>query len=75
MQNRSGLSNAFRAIIIIHKKGKVTNEELANELNVSKKQITRYIKAMKQAGIDVKSKCGPSGGYTLDECPFCSKIL
>ena len=69
------LTNAFKAMLLIHARGRLKSEELAKELNVSKKQVQRYIKAMRLAGINVKTKSGPDGGHYLEDCPFCKKII
>lgn len=69
------IAKAYKALFIIQKLDLVKAEYLAEELDVSLKQVYRYIKAMKEAGIKIKSKSGAKGGYYLEECPFCGKDL
>lgn len=53
--------------------------DLARELGVCRKTITRYIKELRKAGYIVYSARGPHGCFTLDRSVFerwekCTKI-
>lgn len=67
------LTNTFKAMLLIHVSGRLKSEELAKELNVSKKQVQRYIKAMRLAGINIKTKPGPEMGALFRRLSFLQK--
>jgi len=61
----SKISNMLKMLIILNNRDKVTITELANELEVSKKQIQRYRSDLDMNGFYIHSISGPNGGYNL----------
>ena len=69
----STINNAIKIIRILYNRQIIINREyLSKELNCSEKQVMRYVKELRNSGVNIKSKSGPTGGYYLEECPFCS---
>lgn len=62
----SKLSNTLRMLILLKSRGKMTLQEIADELEVSKRQVIRYREDLDKAGIYVTSTPGKYGGYTLE---------
>jgi predicted DNA-binding transcriptional regulator YafY len=52
-------------MMLLQTRGQMTAEELANELEVSKRTIYRDIDALSMAGVPVYANGGPGGGYAL----------
>lgn len=52
-------------MMLLQNRRQMTAEELANELEVSKRTIYRDIDALSVAGVPVYANGGPGGGYTL----------
>jgi len=52
-------------LLLLQNRGQMTAEELANELEVSKRTIYRDIDALSVAGVPVYANGGPGGGYAL----------
>ncbi|MCC0655904.1 MULTISPECIES: helix-turn-helix transcriptional regulator [unclassified Clostridioides] len=61
-------------MILIQSRGKMKCKELAEELEVSERQIKSYKEYLEQAGIFVNSTPGIYGGYEIDKCNSLSYI-
>lgn len=64
------VGNAIRLLTILQSKGEAKSDYLADRLEVSKRQIYRYIGQIQNSGIEIKSKRGRYGGFTLDRNQF-----
>ena len=53
-------------LILLKSRGKMTLQEIADELEVSRRQVIRYREDLDKAGIYVTSIPGKYGGYALD---------
>lgn len=62
----SKLSNTLKMLILLKSRGKMNLQEIAEELEVSKRQVIRYREDLDKAGIHVTSISGRYGGYSLD---------
>lgn len=60
------LNNALRMLAILRSRNKVTRKELAQELEVNEREITRYKDDLEQAGVRIKNITGKYGGYVLE---------
>lgn len=60
-------SNMLKMLFLLQKNEKMTINELANELEVSEKQVRRYKTELEISGIYIKSLPGVNGGYYLDD--------
>lgn len=54
-------------LLLLHTRGKLTTQTLANELGVSRRTILRDIDALSYAGIPIYADGGHGGGVSLDE--------
>ena len=61
----SKLENALKMAMLLQSRGKMKGYELAQELDVTERQILKYKNALEEAGIMIDSKSGLYGGYTL----------
>ncbi|WP_455539345.1 helix-turn-helix transcriptional regulator [Terrisporobacter sp.] len=59
------LENALKMAMLLQSRGKMKGYELAQELDVTERQILKYKNALEEAGIMIDSKQGAHGGYTL----------
>ena len=59
------VNNALRMLAILRSRKKVTRKELAEELEVEPRQITRYKDALEYAGVTITEIKGRHGGYIL----------
>ena len=53
-------------MLLIQSRGRMKGSELAQELEVSERQIQKYKSDLEQAGIFITSKPGAYGGYEID---------
>jgi predicted DNA-binding transcriptional regulator YafY len=53
------------ALLVLQARGRVTAEELAQELEVSARTVRRDLEGLAMAGIPVYSQPGRGGGWTL----------
>ena len=60
------VNNALRMLAILRSRKKVTRNELAEELEVEPRQITRYKDALEYAGVTITEIKGRYGGYILE---------
>lgn len=60
------VNNALRMLAIIRSRKKVTRKELAEELEVDIRQITRYKEDLEYAGVTITEIKGRYGGYILE---------
>ncbi|MFL8709651.1 helix-turn-helix transcriptional regulator [Clostridioides sp. GD02377] len=61
-------------MILIQSRGRMKCKELAEELEVSERQIKSYKEYLEQAGIFINSTPGIYGGYEIDKCNSISLI-
>ena len=61
----SKIGNALKMAILLQSRGKMKATELAQELEVSERQIRKYRDDLEQASIFITSKFGTYGGYEL----------
>ena len=59
------VNNALRMLAILRSRKKVSRNELAEELEVSAREITRYKEALEYAGVNIINTLGRYGGYEL----------
>ncbi|MDB0438454.1 transcriptional regulator [Clostridioides difficile] len=67
------IDNAFKILMFLKKNETLKAGEIADRLNISERQIKEYVCQLRKAGIDIQSKPGVTGGYYIDQCPFCEK--
>lgn len=60
------VNNALRMLAILRSRRKVTRKELADELEVDIRQITRYKDDLEYAGVTITDIKGRYGGYILE---------
>ena len=60
------VNNALRMLAILRSREKVTRKELAEELEVDIRQITRYKEDLEYAGVTITEIKGRYGGYILE---------
>lgn len=60
------VNNALRMLAILRSRKKVTRKELAEELEVDIRQITRYKEDLEYAGVTITEVKGRYGGYILE---------
>lgn len=60
------VNNALRMLAILRSRKKVTRRELAEELEVDIRQITRYKEDLEYAGVTITEIRGRYGGYILE---------
>ena len=60
------VNNALRMLAILRSRKKVTRKELAEELEVDIRQITRYKEDLEYAGVIITEIKGRYGGYILE---------
>ena len=75
IDNNHAVKHCFYIIKYLHQHDITKASKLAEELNVSTKQIIRYVRTLREAGVYIDSKSGKNGGYFLkdDKCPLCNK--
>lgn len=59
------VNNALRMLAILRSRKKVTRKELAEELEVNEREITRYKEDLESAGVTINNTRGKYGGYEL----------
>lgn len=69
------IENAFRMLLIIQHNPSITGVELAKILDITERQVQKYVHDLRKVGIDIKSKRGKVGGYYIENCPFCKKNI
>lgn len=62
----SKVGNILKMLILLKSRGKMKISELSRELEVDKRQITRYKEALEQAGVYITSIPGRYGGYVVE---------
>ena len=67
------IDNAFKIIMLLRKNEILKAGEISDKLNISERQIKEYIHQLRLAGINIKSRPGSTGGYYIEQCPFCNK--
>lgn len=69
--------NTLIMLRIILEHGIIQRREICKILDVSDRQILKYVNDLRECGINVKSKTGVYGGYYIDdwECPICNSKL
>ena len=60
------VNNALRMLAILRSRKKVTRRELAEELEVDIRQITRYKEDLEYAGVTITESRGKYGGYIVE---------
>jgi len=64
------IGNTLKLLTILQSKGVAKSNYLADRLEISRRQVYRYIQQLEESGIDIKSKRGRYGGYTLNKNQF-----
>lgn len=59
------VNNALRMLAILRSRKKVTRKELAEELEVTVREVTRYKDDLEYAGVNIITTAGKYGGYEL----------
>lgn len=59
------VNNALRMLAILRSRKKITRRELAEELEVTVREITRYKDDLEYAGVNIITTAGKYGGYEL----------
>ncbi|MDP4181328.1 MAG: WYL domain-containing protein, partial [Bacillota bacterium] len=62
----NNVGNAIHMLVLLKSRGKLKISELAELLEVDKRQIRRYKDALDVAQINIKSESGRYGGYSLE---------
>ena len=60
------VNNALRMLAMLRSRGKVTRKELAEELEVGIREISRYKDDLESAGVNITNIKGKYGGYILE---------
>ena len=60
------VNNALRMLAILRSRDKVTRKEIAKELEVNIREITRYKEALESTGVTITEIRGRGGGYVLE---------
>ena len=68
------VNNALRMLAILRSRRKVTRKELAEELEVGIREITRYKEALEYAGVTITEVKGRYGGYILENKDYLLNI-
>ncbi len=55
----------FGILITVLKKGKVTTQELADEFEVSRRTVLRYLDKLSMAGVPLYGQRGANGGVSI----------
>lgn len=61
----SKFSNILKLLLILKSEGRMKSKELALYLGVSERMIRKYLEDLNEAGIELESIPGPTGGYEL----------
>lgn len=61
----SKFSNLLRLLIIFKSEGRVKSKDIASALCISERMVRKYINDLLEAGINVQSIPGPTGGYEI----------
>lgn len=66
--------NTLKLLKIILDHGIISSKYISSMLNITERQILKYVSDLRKCGINVKSKVGPGGGYYIDDwkCPVCN---
>lgn len=68
------IGNALKMLTVLSSRGKLKSDELADILDVSRRQIQRYRLDLEEAGIQVNSVRGRYGGYSVEKGQFINFI-
>ena len=60
------VNNALRMLAILRSRDKVSRRELAEELEVTVREISRYKEDLEYAGVHIQDIRGKYGGYRLE---------
>lgn len=71
------IATALKILITLLQYEKISAEDLAIKFNISRRQLMRYIRDIRKAGINIDAKPGPRGGYTISHkcCPICKHSI
>lgn len=59
------VNNALRMLAVLRSRNKVSRKELAEELEVTVREVTRYKDDLEYAGVNIITTAGKYGGYEL----------
>ncbi|TYQ15862.1 UNVERIFIED_CONTAM: putative transcriptional regulator [Acetivibrio alkalicellulosi] len=68
----SKVSNTLKMLILLKSRGKMEIQEIADELEVDKRNVNRYKDDLEQAGIYINSTPGRYGGYEIEDEDYLS---
>lgn len=68
------VNNALRMLAILRSRNKVTRKELAEELEVNVREITRYKEHLESCGVWIKEERGRYGGYRLEHKDYLMNL-
>lgn len=71
----SKFANILKMIIMLQSREIMKTQELAQEIEVSKRMIRKYKNDLEQAGIYINSAPGPNGGYRLEDSNFLNLTI
>ena len=77
MKNNDILQKQLKMLSYIITHGTVTSYELSTLVNISERQVLKYVKDLRIAGFDIQSKTGINGGYyyNVSLCPVCNNKI
>lgn len=61
----SKFSKLLQMILILKSRGRLKGKEIAEAIDISERMVRKYISDLIEAGINVQSVPGPTGGYEL----------
>lgn len=61
----SKFSNLLKFLLILKSEGRMKSKEVASYLGVSERMIRKYLEDLNEAGVEIESIPGPTGGYEL----------
>lgn len=78
--NKKGHNKVKHSLLIlklIMEHGVIKSHEISRILDISERQILKYVIDLRECGFDIQSKTGVNGGYFLVtcKCPLCNNDI